>query len=139
MLINRQRRAPDVIEDIEHKPAAATSPEPAGSSEQFGRLHPSSLFFDLFSHIRSLIIPAVIAVLSAASGSRTGLVIAAVVFCTDSRAIGDSLFQSEIQDPQPGTGRHRRNFFPTDPDCTRRSHSEYRFDSEYFSSTFEGG
>ena len=44
------------------------------------RLHPLSIFFDVSAHIRSLIIPAIIAVFSAASGSIEGIILAAVFF-----------------------------------------------------------
>ena len=46
----------------------------------FGRLHPTSLVFDILSHFRSLIFPAAITAFSAASGSVTGLILAAAIF-----------------------------------------------------------
>ena len=46
-----------------------------------GRLHPLSVFFDVISHVRSLVIPAVIGILSAANGSREGLIFASILFC----------------------------------------------------------
>lgn len=45
-----------------------------------GRLHPLSLGFDVLSHIRSLVVPAVIAVFSAANGSIGGLALAGFIF-----------------------------------------------------------
>ena len=43
-------------------------------------LHPSSLIFDLLSHVRDLIIPIMIGVFSAASGNITGIIFASVFF-----------------------------------------------------------
>ena len=62
------------------QPASELPIAAADGEEPFGRLHPTSLFFDIISHIRSLIVPALIALWSAASGSKTGLIIAGVVF-----------------------------------------------------------
>ncbi len=44
------------------------------------RLHPTSLLFDVLSHTRQYLVPAVIAVFSAAQGSSAGLMIAGVLF-----------------------------------------------------------
>ena len=55
--------------------------EPTASSiNQLGRLHPLSLVFEVISHVRSLIFPAVIAVFSAASGRIDGLIFAGIIF-----------------------------------------------------------
>ncbi len=43
-------------------------------------LHPSSILFDVLSHIRSFLVPAIVAVYSAASGGIWGLGIAALIF-----------------------------------------------------------
>ena len=43
-------------------------------------LHPGSLIFDLISHFRQLLIPAVIALFSAAQGSWIGILVAALLF-----------------------------------------------------------
>ena len=58
-------------------------PSPPGPSRDLsrpGRLHPLSIFFDVSSHIRSLIFPAVVGIFSAANGSRGGLIFAAIFF-----------------------------------------------------------
>lgn len=45
------------------------------TKDAFGRLHPTSIFFDVVSHIRTVIVPAIVAIFSAASGNMWGLVI----------------------------------------------------------------
>ena len=54
--------------------------DPYEMERQMGRLHPLSLVFEAISQIRALIIPAVIAVFSAANGSVEGLIFAGVIF-----------------------------------------------------------
>ena len=58
----------------------AKEPPESQVAPKLGRLHGLSLFFDITSHIRTFIIPAVIALLSAASGSVQGLFIAGFLF-----------------------------------------------------------
>ncbi len=43
------------------------------AQDTFGRLHLTSIFFDVVSHIRTVLIPAIIAFFSAAQGSRWAL------------------------------------------------------------------
>ena len=57
-----------------------SSSPPLNDFRRPGRLHPLSVFFDISSHIRSLIIPAVIGIFSAANGSRGGLAFALLFF-----------------------------------------------------------
>lgn len=52
--------------------------EISAAQDELGRLHPMSLMFDVMSHVRSLLIPAVIAVFSAAKVG--GLSFAAMIF-----------------------------------------------------------
>ena len=59
---------------------AQTVPPEIVALAQPSRLHPLSIFFDVSAHIRSLIIPAIIAVFSAASGSIEGLILAGIFF-----------------------------------------------------------
>ena len=54
--------------------------KPEENEAKLGRLHRLSLFFDITSHIRTFVIPAVIALLSAASGSVQGLFVAGFLF-----------------------------------------------------------
>ena len=61
----------------QNTPSFATTPDPLSRP---GRLHPLSIFFDISSHIRSLIIPAMIGIFSAANGSIEGLIFAMVIF-----------------------------------------------------------
>lgn len=49
------------------------------NDDRFGRLHPSSVFFDVLSHLRAVIVPAIIAIYSVASGNTWGLVIGGLV------------------------------------------------------------
>ena len=53
---------------------------PAPPDQSMGRLHPTSLAFDLLSHVRSLIVPAVIGLFGAAQGQMTYLIIGAMFF-----------------------------------------------------------
>lgn len=49
------------------------------SGNRFGRLHSSSIFFDILSHFRSVIVPGIVAIFSAANGSTWGLMFAGVL------------------------------------------------------------
>lgn len=42
---------------------------------RFGRLHPASVFFDVVSHLKAVIVPAVVAIYSAALGNTWGLIL----------------------------------------------------------------
>ena len=65
----------------EQEPVLATLAGASDDSLQtLGRLHPISLAFDVITHVRSLIVPAVIAVYSAAKGSVGGLMLAGFIF-----------------------------------------------------------
>ena len=50
--------------------------------DRFGRLHASSIFFDVLSHIRTMIVPAVVAVVGAAQGSGWWLAFAVIFVVT---------------------------------------------------------
>jgi putative membrane protein len=67
------------VEQTQPEPVPATmTANPAAA--QFGRLHPTSLLFDLISHVRSLVIPALLGLFGAAKGDLFWVVIAGVIF-----------------------------------------------------------
>ena len=71
---------PVVEAEIANDEVELSSERKPSGNQRLGRLHPLSLGFDILSHVRSLIIPAGIAVLSAAQGSVTGLIFAGLIF-----------------------------------------------------------
>lgn len=60
--------------------AEAANQAPVAEADSLSYLHPTSLIFDVISHGRSYLIPAVIAMFSAARGNTSGIILAAVIF-----------------------------------------------------------
>jgi putative membrane protein len=60
--------------------AEAVGETPVTEADSLSYLHPTSLIFDVISHGKSYLIPAVIAMFSAARGNTGGIILAAVIF-----------------------------------------------------------
>jgi putative membrane protein len=67
------------VEQTRTGPVPATTMAKSAAVE-FGRLHPTSLLFDLLSHVRSLVIPAILGLFGAANGDLLWVAIAGVIF-----------------------------------------------------------
>ena len=66
--------------EIAEQAQPSLNDEAATITQKLGRLHPLSLVFEVISHVRSLIFPAVIAIFSAANGRIDGLIFAGIIF-----------------------------------------------------------
>lgn len=68
-----ENQVPPMLTNVEHANSIS-------NTQAMGRLHPTSLVFDLISHVRSLVVPLLLGVFGVAKGNFGYLVIAAIFF-----------------------------------------------------------